>query len=387
MTRAPSLRVAGLFAGIGGIERGLAQAGHVTEFLCEIDLKARQVLQDRLPEPDIVSDIRGVRSLPSVDLVTAGFPCQDLSQAGRTAGIDGGQSGLVGEVFRLMKPAGPTWLLLENVPFMLVLERGRAMRFLVRCLEDLGYMWAYRVVDALAFGLPQRRRRVLLLASRTEDPRGVLFADDDGPVVPRHRPDAACGFYWTEGQRGLGWAVDAVPTLKGGSSIGIASPPAIWFPESGTIATPDIRDAERLQGFPANWSRPADDGATTARTARWRLIGNAVSVPVARWLGHNLLRPEAFEGESTQIEPGDPWPVAAWGKSGRAYRADVSLWPLKRRRKHLAEFLNFPAAPLSARATEGFLRRAEAGSLRFPAGFLDDVEAHLNTVGRRGAVA
>lgn len=104
-------------------------------------------------------------------MVSAGFPCQDLSQAGRTVGIDGSRSGLVDHAFRLVRRTqGPRWLLLENIPFMLKLDRGRAMRHLTAELEDMGYRWAYRVVDTRAFGLPQRRQRVILLASRTEDP-------------------------------------------------------------------------------------------------------------------------------------------------------------------------------------------------------------------------
>ena len=384
----PNLQVAGLFAGIGGIERGLAQAGHHTELLCEVASSAQRGLGQRCPDVELASDIRALDCLPDVDLVTAGFPCQDLSQAGRTAGIGGEQSGLVAEVFRLLGDSGgPTWLLLENVPFMLSLHRGKAMQFLVESLEQRGYMWAYRVVDALSFGLPQRRRRVLLLASRTEDPRTVLFSQDAGIPTPRHPVDAACGFYWTEGQRGLGWAADAVPTLKGGSTIGIASPPAIWFPDTGLIATPDIRDAERLQGFPADWTMSGDDEDGRARTNRWKLVGNAVSVSLARWLGHRLRSPEPFTASSTRLQSGNPWPVAAWGKSGEAWQTDVSMWPVRRQRHHLREFLRYPTVPLSARATQGFLSRAEAGSLRFPPDFLEDVAAHLERMTGRAQVA
>lgn len=375
------LQVVGLFAGIGGIERGLSQAGHQTQLLCEIEPSARRVLKHRFPDIELKDDVRTLKSLPGADLLTAGFPCQDLSQAGRTAGISGDQSGLVAEVFRLLgRSGGPTWLLLENVPFMLSLDRGRAMRFLVDSLEHLGYTWAYRVVDAMNFGLPQRRRRVLLLASRTEDPREVLFSQDAGQPMYRHPENAACGFYWTEGQRGLGWAADAVPTLKGGSTIGIASPPGIWFPDTGHIATPDIRDAERLQGFPADWTMLADGGDHRARTNRWKLVGNAVSVPVARWLGHRLREPQSFDRTVEPLAPGDPWPTAAWGKSGKAWRVDASMWPVRHRRLHLSDFLKYPTVPLSARATRGFLSRAEAGTLRFPPDFLEDVAAHLDVV-------
>ena len=257
--RQTPLTVAGLFAGIGGIEVGFHRAGHETELLCEIDPGASNVLRHRFPDVPLATDIRAIKGLPNVDIVAAGFPCQDLSQAGRTAGIGGTQSSLVGEVFRLLdsRKRGPKWLVLENVSFMLQLDRGRAMRYLADELEVRGYSWAYRVVDTRAFGLPQRRQRVILIASKTEDPRTVLFADDAEPFEPGFSPNRWCGFYWTEGSRGLGWAVDAVPTLKGGSTIGIPSPPAIWKPKTGEIVTPGISDAERLQGFDADWTLPA----------------------------------------------------------------------------------------------------------------------------------
>src|SRR4051794_9412192 len=171
MMRAPvcqTLSVVGLFAGIGGIELGLQAAGHETVLLCDFEPAAQAVLSARFGGVPLVGDVRELIALPRADVVAGGFPCQDLSQAGRTAGISGDRSGVVAEVFRLMLRSDATWLLLENVPFMLQLERGEAMRFLTTSLEELGFRWAYRVVDARAFGLPQRRQRVLMLASRTE---------------------------------------------------------------------------------------------------------------------------------------------------------------------------------------------------------------------------
>ncbi len=377
------LRVAGLFAGIGGIELGLGRAGHHSDLLCEIEPAAQRVLSERFVDVPLVADVREITELPDVDLLAAGFPCQDLSQAGRTAGITGERSGLVDQVFRLLDVArSPSWLLLENVPFMLQLERGAAMRSLTRSLEELGFRWAYRVVDTRAFGLPQRRQRVLLLASRELDPRDVLFAEDASDPPQQSAYGVACGFYWTEGVRGLGWAVDAVPTLKGGSTIGIPSPPAIWMPD-GEVVIPDLRDAERLQGFPADWTAPADSLRGRRNGPRWKLVGNAVSVPVAEWLGHRLSDPRPYV--SLLDEPLDrdgKWPQAAWGADGHAWRADVSPWPRHDQRISLADFLSFPTVPLSARATEGFLRRASRGRLRFPDGFLADLERHLCRVAR-----
>jgi DNA (cytosine-5)-methyltransferase 1 len=383
------VKAVGLFAGIGGIELGLSRAGWESELLCEIDPAAQAVLRSRFPETHLVGDVRKLRSLPRADLLAAGFPCQDLSQAGMTAGIRGARSGLVDEVFRLIgkRRGTPTWLLIENVSFMLHLDRGRAMAHLTETLTELGYAWAYRVLDTQAFGLPQRRRRVILLASRTEDPRPVILGTNAASSESTDPADRACGFYWTEGLRGLGWAVDAVPTLKGGSTVGIPSPPAIWMLD-GTIQTPDVRDAERLQGFPVDWTAPAVENNHRRNGQRWKLIGNAVSVPVATWIGRRLLtNKNTYNVTDSLLERGDPWPRAAWG-IGREVRSTVDdFWPVKHRYQHLQDFLRYPPTPLSRRALSGFLSRARRSTLRFPDGLIEAVEEALADTGQEVDVA
>lgn len=370
--------VVGLFAGIGGLERGLHRAGHEAKLLCENDDAAIAVLRAKFPRVALHDDVRTLECLPrATTLVAAGFPCQDLSQAGTTRGIAGNRSGLIAEVFRLIEEHGTPWVLLENVPFMLQLSRGAAMNVITTAFEQLGYRWAYRVVDARAFGRPQRRRRVFFLASRDGDPRSVLFADETGsvtePQVNGH--PVACGFYWTEGLRGLGWAVDAVPTLKGGSTIGIPSPPAILMSDR-RVVTPDIRDAERLQGFPTDWTKPAEGAAK--RSARWKLVGNAVSVPAAAWIGQRLKSPGAVRDfDTVPLTDHRHWPTAAWNVGQGRTRVIASEWPVRRALVPLEQFLRHPLNPLSAKATSGFLRRARQAKLRFPDGFLDALNTHL----------
>jgi DNA (cytosine-5)-methyltransferase 1 len=374
----PSIHsVVGLFAGIGGLELGLQRAGHRTSLLCENDSDAQAVLKARFPHAPLHGDICTLKSLPEeTSLVVAGFPCQDLSQAGRASGISGGRSGLVGEVFRLLSTHKVPWVLLENVPFMLQLGRGAAMNFIVSSLESLGYKWAYRVVDTRCFGLPQRRRRVYLVAALHGDPRSILFADDAREfrtAVSSGR--IAKGFYWTEGTRGLGWALDAVPTLKGGSSLGIPSAPAILLPD-GHIGTPDIRDAERLQGFPANWTKPA--ALASRASSRWKLVGNAVSVPAANWIGRRLFHPSTpIDFPSSALHDSAKWPCAAWNVGEGRRHILASEWPVCRTYKSLESFLRFPVASLSEKAATGFLGRARDAKLRFEPGFLDAVARHI----------
>jgi DNA (cytosine-5)-methyltransferase 1 len=394
MTLSPPTCV-GLFAGIGGIELGLHEAGFGTSLLCEIEPSAVAVLRDRFPGVTIERDVRELAELPRADVVAAGFPCQDLSQAGRTAGIRGRNSGLVEEVFRLVgdPSTGPRWLVLENVSNMLSLDKGEAMRYLTAELECLGFNWAYRTVDARSFGVPQRRQRVLLAASREEDPRCVLFADDAGPAEAAPTAESVFGFYWTEGRGGLGWAIDAVPTLKGGSTIGIPSPPAIWFPGRNFIGTPDIRDAERLQGFDADWTLaalPLARGARKAEALRWKLVGNAVCAPMSAWLGHRLLTPGEHDRsrEGNMLPRGRGWPSAACGSPGQAPRVvNASMWPVHAPFQRLGDFLIHEPRPLSARAASGFLARTRRGRLRFADGFLDAVEEHLERMRDPEAVA
>jgi DNA (cytosine-5)-methyltransferase 1 len=185
----------------------------------------------------------------------------------------------------------------------------------------------------------------------------------------------AHGFYWTEGVRGLGWAIDAIPTLKNGSTIGIPSPPAILLP-SGSIIKPDIRDAERLQGFAADWTKPAEEASRA--TSRWSLVGNAVSVPVARWLGERISRPGEYSRERDRPLKADRnWPKAARSDGRLRYAVSISTAPIVRSRLPLREFLEHPGTPLSHKATAGFLKRARSSSLRFPTGFLDAVASHM----------
>jgi DNA (cytosine-5)-methyltransferase 1 len=373
----------GIFAGVGAIELGFERAGVEATLLCEVDACAQAVLRRHFPKKRLVGDVKQLTRIPRVDILSAGFPCQDLSQAGRTKGLNGSSSGLVSELFRLLwpTPTRPNWIVLENVPFMLQLHRGHAMSVITNALERYGYAWAYRVIDSRAFGVPQRRRRVFLVASLKEDPRPVLFGESHEFIEPK--AGHSHGFYWTEGNTGIGWAVDAIPALKAGSTISIPSPPAVWLPRSQEIITPHIRDAERLQGLPEDWTRARATGDARETRLRWRLVGNAVTVPIAEWLARQIQRPSGYKWRWDERLPSRAeWPPAAWGIGGARFKVDVSEFPVAYQPKHLHSFLRFNKKPLSSRAASGVLARLRNSTLKIRRMFLRDLDRHVRMMQR-----
>lgn len=371
-------KVVSLFAGIGGFEVAFRKAGAITNLMCEIDPVAKHVLESRLPGVQIVDDVRDVDVLPKgTDILCAGFPCQDLSSVGVKVGLDGTRSSLVREVFRILEERRSEWVIFENVSFMLKLKGGETIRTIVDELERLGYRWAYRTIDSLSF-VPQHRCRVFVVASLHHDPRAVVLSGESKclyGVVNFKRQESPVGFYWTEGRFALGLMGNAIPTLKAGSTIGIPSPPAILFP-SGELSVPDIRDAERLQGFPSNWTLPAEEMAKPS--VRWRLVGNAVTVNVVSWIAKKIVNPEPYDfSGDLPMKKNQIWPKAAWGGDGKRCVSKASVFPASFRRSDLEGFLKYPRRPLSVKATIGFYKRLRMGGLRCPKYFAEQIKRHL----------
>jgi DNA (cytosine-5)-methyltransferase 1 len=297
------------------------------------------------------------------------------------AGSEGSQSGLVKHVFRLVAQAKqkPPFILLENVAFSLHLHDGAAIREVTTNLESLGYNWAYRVLDTQYFGLPQRRRRIFILGALEADPKTILF---DGISAQRGKQESKrVGFYWTEGNRGIGWTPDAVPPLKGGSGLSIPSPPAIWDRKMRSFFSPGIKDAERLQGFRAGWTSPVATIDLPDRV-RWRLIGNAVSVPVAHWIGTRI---QAHQKGG--LEPHEPIQKRrarranfGWGgpKSPTKETHLPSEGPSRPKFSSISEFKFQEMNSLSMRAATGFLSRLVESPLHIEDAFLQDLARHCN---------
>ncbi|MER8480732.1 DNA (cytosine-5-)-methyltransferase [Mesorhizobium sp. M1163] len=376
------MSVVGLYAGVAGLELGFKEAGFKTLLLADKDEHCQQLLTARFPNTTVVGDVANLSRFPEgTTIVTAGFPCQNLSMAGNKEGITGQKSGDIRHLFELLGTDVRPTLVIENVYFMLHLKKGAAMNSLVGDLEALGYRWGYRVVNTMAFGLPQRRRRVLLVASTSLDPRDILFADEAG--LPMSGPvtlDRPVGFYWTEGRSGVGTTADGIPPLKIASTLGIPSAPAVLFPD-GEVLKPGIEACERLQGFPVGWT---DLDYGVRRSPRWSMVGNAVSVPTASWLAHSLKAPRPMLDFVTQpLVDGAPWPTAAYGDDHGRFAVEASEYPVRHPVISIEEFRDSSWIPLSARALRGFILRAKEGGLRFPGGFLPALERALAKAERR----
>ena len=165
------MRVLDLFAGIGGFTLGLERAGFETAAFCEIDPYAQKVLAKHWPGVPIYDDVRTITAerLASdgvgVDVITGGFPCQDISTAGNQAGIaDGTRSGLWSECARLLREVRPQYAIFENVTNLLNGERGDWFKRVLWDISEVGYDAEWHCIPASYVGAHHRRDRVWIVA-------------------------------------------------------------------------------------------------------------------------------------------------------------------------------------------------------------------------------
>lgn len=343
------MKVGSLFSGIGGFDLGFERAGFEIDWQVEIDPKCRQLLSVKF-DSEVFEDVREFEGRP-VDVIVGGFPCQDLSVAGRRAGLAGERSGLFYELMRVIRESRPKVFVLENVPGLLSSNGGRDMAAVTRGMEESGYWWAYRVLDAQYFGLAQRRKRVFIVGCSSARRAAEILLEPEG--LPRDTPPSrekgqevtecagtlAANGGGTNRPAGNANELDfcVMPTLRSGdysqASHGarsgdskdeyiVAHPvqPGMegwsgadhetyipWHEnKEGNLSEGETARAlrsgashsyqgvgvrrltplecERLQGFPDGWT----DGF--ADSVRYRMLGNAVAVPVAEWIAKRIKR-------------------------------------------------------------------------------------------------
>lgn len=227
------MRYLSTFSGIGGIDLGFDRAGMTCVGQVEIDPKARSVLDRHWPNVPKHDDITTAKEWASdiglvgrVDVVCGGAPCQDLSVAGKQAGFAGQRSRLVLDMVALAAHVEADWIVYENVPGLLTSNQGRDLGVLILALADAGFPYVeWRTLDSRYFGVPQRRRRVFLVASTADPRRAPVLVEREGSAGDSGPRDAAGQVVTSALTRGLGsggpnfahaaagWLVPDVPGL------------------------------------------------------------------------------------------------------------------------------------------------------------------------------
>lgn len=352
-----------LFAGVGGFDLGFERAGMECIGQVERDKRAREVLDARFPDIPKHDDVQTAERwaheqglVGRTDVVCGGFPCQDVSVAGRRAGLAGSRSGLFWDALSFAQTVEARWLVLENVPGLLSSNEGRDFGVVLSALSDAGYSHIeWRVLDSQFFGVPQRRRRVFIVACTGDIGRRQVLTESESvrrglAQSKQTRQDVAGTLGGGSGDRG--WSSDTdrmtfVPYVKsrraqndedyetwidrpisptlnafdnttesratvlafystgGGNdapvedlsptvkvgSSGICAPVAIAQEQAVRRLTPT--ECERLQGFPDGWTDMVAD------SHRYRQMGNAVTVNVANYVGDCIRVSDSHISESS----------------------------------------------------------------------------------------
>lgn len=176
-----------LFAGIGGFDLGFERASMECAWQVDNDERANAVLERHWPNVERYGDVQdvGKHNLKAVDLICGGFPCQDVSVAGKRKGLAGKRSGLWFEFHRILEELAPRWVVVENVPGLLSSNGGRGFAIILRGLVEIGYGVCWRILDAQYFGVAQRRRRVFIVGHLGDGCAAeVLFEREGGCWYP-----------------------------------------------------------------------------------------------------------------------------------------------------------------------------------------------------------
>ncbi len=304
-----------LFSGIGGLEHSTKEPIVYVEqnpaCISILNAKAKNNIE-------IHKDIRGFNP-PKADAVIGGWPCQDISVAGKKAGLAGTQSSLFYEMVRVAKQSGAETIIGENVPRAHTNTEIR--QEIEKTLKNAGFLHIeWRILNARSFGLPHQRSRAFIVASH--NPRIANALKRPLPSITKEPvSQSAAAFYWTAGTHSICYSNGYCPTLKIGSGLAIPSPPAVFI--NGIVRKLSPDECLKLQGF-----NPKEFENLKASDI-YRVSGNAVARPVGAWVVACLDCPE--EEQITQ--------------SGLA--------------ENLGDFLLPSTDSLSIRAASGLLRRLQ----------------------------
>jgi len=294
------LKVASFFAGIGGFDLGLEQAGMEVVFQCEINPYCQKVLKKHWPDVTLFGDIRQLspNDIPKTAQVwCGGFPCQDLSLAnqGKRKGLDGERSGLFYRYAELIAYHKPKWIVIENVPGLLNSHRGEDFRILLEKLDEFGYGLSWRVFDAKYFGTPQRRRRVYLVGSFGSLRSAQVLFESQPFAIPLGQGGIATETFAGEPEKGVADPNQYIFQHAGVGRKPSAGPQAKGWRNDGESYTLDSRGSADAVCKTLDAFRVRDASGLSERLDgnRYRAVGNAVCVHVARWLGERIVAVDA----------------------------------------------------------------------------------------------
>lgn len=283
------MNVLDLFSGIGGFSLGLERAGMKTVAFCEIDKKARQVLRKHWPDVPIFEDVKSLtkekldEQTISVDVICGGFPCQDLSVAGKGAGLEGARSGLWFEFHRLIKEVRPSWVIIENVSAL----RSRGLDQVLRSLDEIGYDAEWHCIPASAVGAPHQRDRIWIVAYAGHGSGGNVWATQERSEHEKWKLQSS----WHQ-QKSGGWVGDSGEKLADAGSSGLQRHE--WSGEAGAQ-----RISQRHLAQCGGWSVEPDVGRVAhgvpGRVDRLKQLGNAVVPQIPELIGRAIM--EIQKGE------------------------------------------------------------------------------------------
>ena len=181
MTQTNKLKAIELFAGIGGFHLGLKAANIDTIWANDISELCCQVYQSNFGSSSIIlDDINKINlsEIPEHDILTAGFPCQPFSQAGKKMGIrDRVRGTLFERIVEIIQAKKPKYFLLENVKRIINMEKGHHFRIILNALASLDYFIEWRIINPINFGIPQNRDRIFIFGSCIESTQNTPALD------------------------------------------------------------------------------------------------------------------------------------------------------------------------------------------------------------------
>jgi DNA (cytosine-5)-methyltransferase 1 len=306
-----------LFAGVGGIDLGLDESGLDCLFQVEIDEYCQQTLSYHWPNVPKFRDIKDVSGydLPFVDVIAFGSPCQDLSVAGKQAGLDGERSSLFFEATRIIKEMReksygqyPKWTIWENVAGALTSNNGKDFGIVLDEMAKAGSMvieWS--ILDSIFFGVPQSRRRVFLVscfdsATVQRCPSKILpvqesMSGDYKKSIEKKQESSRENARRAAGNdsnikaftpSSFAQYREGVGTLRAnGGDLGGGSETLLVLDNTIRKLTP--LETERLMGWPDNHTLNRADGKQNSDTVRYKMCGNGVVSPVVKWVAEKII--------------------------------------------------------------------------------------------------